>query len=1032
LKHPTYTIPSREEILGVFREAGAPLDSGALARALKVDPDAQGVLTRRLNAMERDGQIRANPAGEYQLTDHSSFVSGRVAAHRDGFGFVIPDEGGDDLFLPDKEMQKVLHGDRVLARVIGTDRRGRPEGTIVEVVERANTHIIGRLLNESGVWIVAPEDKRIGQDILVAGSPGKAKSGQVVSVELVEQPSRFKQPTGRIVEVLGELDDPGMEIEIAVRKFGVPHVFSADALKQANKLPNEVLGSDLGDRVDLRDVPLVTIDGADARDFDDAVYCEPVKIGRIQGYRLLVAIADVSHYVKPGDPLDDDAIERSTSVYFPRRVIPMLPEKLSNGLCSLNPAVDRLTLVCDMVVSADGEVGAYQFYPAVMHSAARLTYDEVAAILGNTKGPEAGRRPGIVPHLLNLNEAFRALLKARQQRGAIDFETTETYIVSNAMGKIEKILPRTRNDAHRLIEECMLAANVCAADFLIRHDQPSTFRIHAVPTEEKLNQLRTFLKQAGLNLGGGTTPAARDYAELMQRIKERPDATLLQTMLLRSMQQAVYSPDNVGHFGLAYEHYAHFTSPIRRYPDLLTHRAIKAVLKGKKYEPTGIDLSKLNTTISNSARKQAAKDKLEGKQKNPKDLTIWDALGVHCSANERRADEASRDVENWLKCFYMKDKLGEEFTGVISGVTPFGIFVQLDELFVEGLVHISGLGTGDYFQYDEARHELRSDNSGKTFKLTDSVTVQVARVDLESRKIDLVLAQPAASSPALPAPLERARAIAQEALTQKEPKESRRRKRNRNKNKGNRDQSPVADAALSWPIPVDDEQADDGADEQATASDEGPDDVVFVPPSRSSRRRKAKAQRAEAARAAQTAPVAADVAPTPVEPAAAEPAPVEPAPVEPAPKKKRAAKQAPQEAVAPVQESAPAPVPEPVVAPAEPAPKKKRTAKQAPQEALAPAPAPAPEPAPAEPAPKKKRAAKQAAPAEEAVAVPAPVAPAAPEEPAPAKKAARKPAAKKAAAQQGVTQEGGAKAEAKAPAKPASKTSRKKNVTDEK
>jgi len=1068
LKHPTYTIPSREEILGIFRQAGSPLDSGAVARALQVDPEAEGVLTRRLNAMERDGQIRANASGEYQLTDHSSFISGRVSAHRDGFGFVIPEEGGDDLFLSDKEMQKVLHGDRVLARVVGTDRRGRPEGTIVEVVERANTHIIGRLLNENGVWIVAPEDKRIGQDILVGDGPGKAKAGQVVSVELVEQPSRFKQPTGRIVEVLGELDDPGMEIEIAVRKFGVPHVFSGGALKQANKLPNEVRDADLVERVDLRDVPLVTIDGADARDFDDAVYCEPVQIGRAQGYRLLVAIADVSHYVKPGDPLDDDAIERSTSVYFPRRVIPMLPEKLSNGLCSLNPAVDRLTLVCDMVVSSDGVVGAYQFYPAVMHSAARLTYDEVAAILGNTKGPEAGRRPGIVPHLLNLNEAFRALLKARQERGAIDFETTETYIVSNAMGKIEKILPRTRNDAHRLIEECMLAANVCAADFLIRHDQPSTFRIHAVPTEEKLNQLRTFLKQAGLNLGGGTTPQARDYAELMKRIKERPDAALLQTMLLRSMQQAVYSPDNVGHFGLAYEHYAHFTSPIRRYPDLLTHRAIKAVLKGRKYEPTGIDLSKLNTTLSNSARKQAAKDKADGKQKDAKDLTIWDALGVHCSANERRADEASRDVENWLKCFYMKDKLGEEFTGVISGVTPFGIFVQLDELFVEGLVHISGLGTGDYFQYDEARHELRSDRTGKAFKLTDHVTVQVARVDLESRKIDLVLAQPAAETAAVPAPLERARAVAQEALAQKEPKESRRRKRNRNKNKGQReDQAPAQ--SLSWPVPVD---ADEDAAEAdvPTASDESPDDVVFVPPSRSSRRRKARAaQRAEAAAAAAAEPASAptpSAAPAPAPAPAAAPAPapapvaapapaVAPAPVaeEPAPKKKRAAKKAPQEAAAPAPAPAPVPAPAPApvaeapaaateAAPSEPAPKKKRAAKKALPEAEAvapvaePAPAPAPEPAPAAPAPKKKRATKKAAqePAAEAVVAPIPVpAPApAPAEAAPAKKAAKKPAARKAAAKQGGTQEGAAEAEAKAPAKPASKTSRKKNVTNEK
>jgi ribonuclease R len=824
LKHPTHTIPSREEILGVFRDAKGPLDSGALVRALQVDPEAEGVLTRRLNAMERDGQLRANPAGQYALTDHSSFVSGRVSAHRDGFGFVIPDEPGVDLFLPDKEMQKVLHGDRVLARVVGTDRRGRPEGSIVEVTERANTHVIGRLLSENGVWVVAPEDQRIGQDILVSGSPGKARDGQVVSVELLEQPSRFRQPTGRIVEVLGELDDPGMEIEIAVRKFGVPHVFSPAALKQANKLPSEVRDADLLDRVDLRDVPLVTIDGEDARDFDDAVYCEPVKIGRTKGYRLLVAIADVSHYVKPSDALDGDAIERSTSVYFPRRVIPMLPEKLSNGLCSLNPAVDRLTLVCDMVISADGDVKAYQFYPAVMHSAARLTYNEVASILGNTSGPEAGRRPGIVPHLLNLNEVFRALLQQRQKRGAIDFETTETYIVCNAMGKIEKIIPRTRNDAHRLIEECMLAANVCAADFLIRHDQPSTFRIHAVPTEEKLNQLRTFLKQVGLNLGGGNKPEARDYAELMQRIKERPDASLLQTMLLRSMQQAVYSPDNVGHFGLAYEHYAHFTSPIRRYPDLLTHRAIKAVLLGKKYEPTGIDLSRLNTTVSNATRKQQAKDKAAGTQKDPKDLTIWDALGVHCSANERRADEASRDVENWLKCYYMKDRLGEEFTGVVSGVTPFGIFVQLDELFVEGLVHVTGLGQ-DYFQYDEARHELRGERSGQVYGLTTPVRVQVAKVDLEARKIDLVLAQPAGD---MPAPVERARA----AANGQDSKPPRRRKA-KDAAKG------AANGSANRALPVSAQEARGTPAEPPaasfSASDESEQDIVFVPPTRRGR-----------------------------------------------------------------------------------------------------------------------------------------------------------------------------------------------------
>jgi ribonuclease R len=739
LNQITHTIPSREDILGIFRNAQAPLDLQEIARTLKVKTAAIDVLTRRLNAMQRDGQLVADDEGNYSLADHSGFVAGKVSAHRDGFGFVIPDEPGEDLFLSDKEMQKVLHGDRVLAKVTGTDRRGRQEGTIVEVVTRANTHVIGRLLNENGVWIVAPEDKRIGQDILVTGSPGKAKAGQIVSVELSEQPSRFTQPAGKVVEVLGDLDDPGMEIEIAVRKFGVPHIFSAAALKSAAKLPGEVREADLEDRVDLRDVPLVTIDGADARDFDDAVYCEPVKVGKANCFRLIVAIADVSHYVKPNDALDVDALERSTSVYFPRRVIPMLPEKLSNGLCSLNPAVDRLTLVCDSVISDTGEIKAYQFYPAVIHSAARLTYDEVAEILGNTSGPEAQRRPAIVPHLQNLYDVYHALHKARQERGAIDFETTETYIVCNAMGKIEKIIPRTRNDAHKVIEECMLSANVCAADLLIRHKHPGTYRIHASPTKEKLTQVRTFLKQVGLDLQGGDKPTAGDYANMMKQIKDRPDAQLLQTMLLRSMQQAVYSPDNIGHFGLAYEAYAHFTSPIRRYPDLLTHRAIKAILLGKKYEPKGIDLTALNTTVSNATRKQQAKDKAAGTQKNEKDLTVWDALGVHCSANERRADEASRDVEAWLKCFFIKDKLGEEFTGVVSGVTTFGIFVQLDALYVEGLVHITELGT-DFFQYDDARHELRGERTGKRYQLTDRVTVQVARVDLEARKIDLVLA----------------------------------------------------------------------------------------------------------------------------------------------------------------------------------------------------------------------------------------------------------------------------------------------------
>jgi len=707
---------------------------------------------RRLTAMERDAQIKLDAGGHYQLLKQSDFILGRVSSHIDGYGFLIPDEPGDDIFLSENEMRKVLHGDRVQVRVVGTDRRGRPEGTIVEVVSRANTHVIGRLLNENGVWVIAPEDRRINQDIIVAGSPGKAKAGQVVSVELIEQPSRYTQPVGKVVEVLGSIDDPGIEIEIAVRKFGVPHIFPEATQNLAAKLPSEVSDEDLVDRVDLRDIPMVTIDGEDARDFDDAVYCEPVKIGRANGFRMLVAIADVSHYVKPNDAIDAEALNRSTSVYFPRRVIPMLPEKLSNGLCSLNPDVDRLTLVCDAVITEQGEVTAYQFYPAVIHSAARMTYNEVAAILGNTKGVEAAKRKTLVPHLLSLYSLFHILHQAREKRGAIDFEMVETYIVSNAQGKIEKIIPRIRNDAHRLIEECMLAANVCAADFLMRNEQPGTYRIHAGPTTEKLNKVRSFLTQAGLTLGGGDKPAPSDYAALMDKVKARPDSLVVQTMLLRSMQQAVYSPDNIGHFGLAYEAYTHFTSPIRRYPDLLTHRAIKAVLQGKRYDPKGIDTSILNTSVSLAVQKQKLKDKAEGKAKPEASLTIWDALGVHCSANERRADEASRDVEAWLKCYFIRDKLGEHFSGTVSGVTPFGIFVQLDEIYIEGMVHISELGT-DYFQFDEARHELRGERSGKRYQLSTRVMVQVSRVDLDARRIDLRLVdEPGRPSTGRPAP----------------------------------------------------------------------------------------------------------------------------------------------------------------------------------------------------------------------------------------------------------------------------------------
>ncbi|NLC23386.1 MAG: ribonuclease R [Oxalobacter sp.] len=733
-----YPIPSREEILDALRNATGSQSAKTIAKTLHVKRGEIEGLTRRLEAMQRDGQLNFTEAGGYSIRNSTRFIVGQVSSHRDGYGFLLPDEGGDDIYLSEKEMQKVMNGDRVQVRVIASDRRGRFEGTIVEVLSRAHTHVVGRLLHENGTWLIAPEDRRIAHDIIVEKPPKNAQAGQFVNAKLLTQPSRYAQPLGQIVEVLGDMDDPGIEIEIAVRKFGLPHIFSKEAMDRANSLPDTVQPADLTDRVDLRDVPFVTIDGEDARDFDDAVYCEPVEMGKTTGYRLLVAIADVSHYVKPNDPIDKDALLRSTSVYFPRRVIPMLPEKLSNGLCSLNPDVDRLALVCDMVVSAEGKPDFYQFYPAVIKSAARMTYTAVASILESPRGPEAAIHANVVPHIRNLFSVYRVLFEAREKRGAIDFETVETYIVSNPEGKIEKILPRVRNDAHKLIEECMLAANVCAADLLIRHHHPGTYRIHAAPGEEKLDQIRAFLGPLGLRLGGGNSPQPSDYAVLIKQVMPRPDAPLLQTMLLRSMQQAIYSPDNVGHFGLAYKAYTHFTSPIRRYPDLLVHRAIKAILQGKRYEPAGIDQRLLNKNVSNAMRRQMNKDKLEGRATGTAEDSIWHALGLHCSANERRADEASRDVEAWLKCYFIKDKLGEHFTGTVSGVTSFGIFVQLDDLFIEGLVHITDLGS-DYYHFDEVRHELRGERSGVRYQLTDRVTVQVSRVDLDSRQIDLVI-----------------------------------------------------------------------------------------------------------------------------------------------------------------------------------------------------------------------------------------------------------------------------------------------------
>ena len=636
-------------------------------------------------------------------------------------------------------MRAVLHKDRVKARIVRYDRKNRPEGRVTEIIERSTNPIIGRLLQESGIWLVAPEDKRYGQDVLIPkGATAAAKPGQIVVVQLTEPPALFGQPVGRVKEVLGEIDDPGMEIEIAVRKYGVPHEFGETALAQARALPDAVRPVDKQHRVDLTDIALVTIDGEDARDFDDAVYCEPAKVGRGKGWRLLVAIADVSHYVETGSAIDIDAYDRATSVYFPRRVIPMLPEKLSNGLCSLNPNVERLCMVCDMLVTAKGEVHAYQFYPAVMFSQARFTYTEVAAILGNTRGPEAAQRKALVPHLLDLHEVYQALLKERGVRGAVDFETTETQIVCDDAGRIEKIIPRTRNVAHRLIEEAMLAANVCSADFISGSKHVGLFRVHEGPTPEKMETLRNYLKTAGIGMTISDDPQPGEFQRIALATKDRPDAQQIHSMLLRSMQQAIYTPMNSGHFGLSYEAYTHFTSPIRRYPDLLVHRVIKAILKKTRYQlpvlPTpGEAEAKLSKRLASRIREPGEKPK-----KASADQLAWQAAGLHCSANERRADEASRDVEAWLKCKYMREHLGEEFGGVVTAATGFGIFVTLDAMYVEGLVHITELG-GEYFRFDEARQELRGERSGMRYALGTRVRVQVSRVDLDGRKIDFRL-----------------------------------------------------------------------------------------------------------------------------------------------------------------------------------------------------------------------------------------------------------------------------------------------------
>lgn len=702
--HP---IASRELILEVIQNHDGPVTFTKLCKALGLGNDRDlDSLERRVRAMERDGQLVRNRRGSYLPVGHADLVRGRIIGHPDGFGFLTPDEGGDqDIFLSPKQMRGVLHGDRAVVRVIQTKRDGRKEGQLVEVLERHNQEIVGRYHEDKGFSYVVPDNKRIHQDIFI---PSKnrhaAKRGQIVIATIVEQPSKHNQPIGEITEVLGDHMSPGMEVDIAVRAHALPCVFSEEVLQEVKAFSEDSILEQASKRQDLRALPFVTIDGEDAKDFDDAVYCEALD----SGWKLYVAIADVSFYVRPGTELDTEAQWRGTSVYFPGRVIPMLPEHLSNGLCSLNPHIPRLSMVCEMRITPKGRVRSHRFYKAIIESHARLTYTQVADAIVDNKVRARKKLADLCAPLDELYLLFKAFLDYREERGAIEFHTTETKIEFGENRKIARIYPFERNDAHRIIEECMIAANVAAAKFLAENKFPGLYRVHEGPTPAKLKDLHQLLKTLGLSLPGGEKPEPKHYAKLIETISARPEDHWIETVLLRSLAQAVYTPDNAGHFGLSHPLYTHFTSPIRRYPDLIVHRAIGHLID---------------------------KQSVANFQYSHNDLVLQ---GEHCSMAERRADDATRDAVAWLKCEYMQDMIGKTFEGIITGVTAFGLFVELSDIYVEGLIHISTL-TSDYYHYDAALFSLIGEHTGKTYRLGDKVNIQVTRVDLDDRKIDFAL-----------------------------------------------------------------------------------------------------------------------------------------------------------------------------------------------------------------------------------------------------------------------------------------------------
>jgi ribonuclease R len=700
------SAPERSEIIEMLEKHGKPLQRKDIVDALKVESDdSREILRRRLRAMVRDGQLIQTRRNAFGLPARMDLVRGRISAHRDGFGFVIPDDGGSDLYISSREMRKVLHGDRVLAGVTGTDRQGRREGMVAEVLERANNSIVGRYVEENGIALVVPDDPRINQDVMVPlKDTAGARPGQVVVATIVTEPTERKPPVGKITEILGQSGAPGMATEIAIRSHGLPYEWPDGVEAAAESFGDAVPEEMKSGRKDLRDLPLVTIDGADARDFDDAVFARK----QSKGWRLIVAIAEVSSYVKPGSLLDVEATNRSTSVYFPNRVIPMLPEALSNGLCSLKPAVDRLCLACEMTVNDKGKVHRSRFVAAVMRSSARLTYRQVAEYYGSGTLQHHDKEPEVKRNLDDLHSLYKALRAARERRGAIDFESTEYGFQFDQRGAVSGLVPQERNDAHKLIEECMILANVEAARFLLGNELPAPYRVHASPPEGKLESLSQFLKGQGIRVPWRDKPEPADFEAVVKEAQGRPDEHLIMAVLLRSQSLAAYQAGNEGHFGLALKAYAHFTSPIRRYPDLLVHRAIhNLLLKAKRKE-------------------------------YPYSAEAMSELCARCSHNSRRAEEAERDVIDRLKCAYLETRIGEEFEGMVSGVTSFGLFVELDYGRISGLVHVTGL-PNDYYHFDPVAHRMKGERRGQVFQLSDRVKVRVVAVNLDEKKIDFEL-----------------------------------------------------------------------------------------------------------------------------------------------------------------------------------------------------------------------------------------------------------------------------------------------------